>query len=296
MALIGLGGAQFGLDYGITNRSGIIPHAELEAILAVAAARGVAFIDTAPTYGNSEAAIGCAAGASAFRIVTKTPKLAAAETAADAVRIVREALRASLERLRLPAVDGLLVHDAKDLLGPHGDAIWAALEALQGEGLTRRIGVSVYDGAAIDLAQARFPMDIVQLPYNALDDRLERGGQLERLACAGVAIHVRSLFLQGLLLSEPDRIPARLGPLADAVAEFRAWAAAHGLSPLEAALYKPLRRAGIESSILGVTSLTELEAVLGAANRVATREGDIEFSRKVPLAECHLDPSRWPEL
>ena len=295
-AQIGLGGAQFGLDYGVTNRSGRVSRTELEAILTTADARGVTFIDTAPGYGKSEAAIGCAAGASDFRIVTKTPKLAAAETAADAVRMVRQALRASLERLQVPAVDGLLVHDADDLLGRHGDAIWATLEAIRAEGLSRRIGVSVYGGAAIDLALARFPLEIVQLPYNVLDDRLEQGGQFERLAHAGVAIHARSIFLQGLLLAAPDQIPDRFGPLAEAVAELRSWAGAQGLSPLEAALTRPLRRAGIEACIVGVTSLAELENALGAASRVAALGADIEFSRIVPLAESHLDPSRWHEL
>lgn len=295
-AQIGLGGAQFGLDYGVTNRSGRVPRTELDGILTTAAARGVAFIDTAPGYGKSEAAIGCFAGARDFRIVTKTPKFAAAQTAADAAGMLRQALQASLERLRVPAVDGLLVHDADDLLGHHGDAIWATLEAVRAEGLARRIGVSVYDGAAIDLVLARFPPDIVQLPYNMLDDRLEQGGQFERLAHAGVAIHARSIFLQGLLLAAPDQIPLRFGPLAEAVAEFRSWAGVHGLSPLAAALTRPLRRAGIEACILGVTSLAELENALEAASRVAALGADIAFTRKVPLAESHLDPSRWHEL
>ncbi len=295
-AVIGLGGAQFGLDYGITNRRGRVARSELETILTVATKRGIAFIDTAPAYGNSEAAIGRAARATPFRIITKTPKLAAAQTAADAALMVDRALRTSLNRLRVRAVDGLLVHDSGDLLGRHGDAIWAALEAAKANGLTRRIGVSVYDGAATDLALARYPLDIVQLPYNVLDDRLDRGGQLDRLARAKVAIHVRSIFLQGLLLAEPDDIADRFGPLRDAVAEFHAWTAQNNLTPQEAAFAGVLGRPEIELCIVGVTSLAELEQIITVADRAATLQTASKFSREVPVPDRYLDPSRWSDL
>ncbi len=91
--------------------------------------------------------------------------------------------------------------------------MWPALEQLKSTGLVAKIGVSVYEAEEIDRILDRYPIEIVQLPFNALDLRLARGGPLQRLAGAGVEIHARSVFLQGLLLAPVAEIPGRIGSL-----------------------------------------------------------------------------------
>ncbi len=60
MARLGLGTVQFGLDYGISNRRGRTTLNEVCGILAIAAENGVRVLDTATTYGESEAILGTA--------------------------------------------------------------------------------------------------------------------------------------------------------------------------------------------------------------------------------------------
>ncbi len=60
-----LGGAQFGMPYGIANRAGKPGDDELHAILALAEAAGVSHLDTAAGYGDSEHRIGSALGPTA---------------------------------------------------------------------------------------------------------------------------------------------------------------------------------------------------------------------------------------
>jgi aryl-alcohol dehydrogenase-like predicted oxidoreductase len=295
--MIGLGTAQFGLDYGITNRSGRVSEDELQVILAHAAAAGIEVLDTAPAYGTSEELLGRhAPDGTSFRIVTKTPKFAAALSGEQAVDWLRNSFERSLEHLRRGTVHGLLFHDADDLLGPFGDRLWQAMEELAAVGQVTRIGVSVYDGAQIDSALDRYPIGIVQLPWNPVDHRLVSGGQLGRLAAQGVEVHARSLFLQGLLLEEPSCIPARFAQLGAAAARMRSAFDAAGLTLLEGIMTVALRRTEIHRLICGVTTVRELEDIVCAAKKAVTLETPLDFTPPQNLDLRLLNPARWNEL
>lgn len=294
---LGLGTVQLGIPYGITNAAGRVPAAEAAAILARARDAGIDVLDTAALYGESEAVIGALLeGGNAFRIVTKTAKFQDAANAEVAVRRFDEVFAASLKSLRMPAVYGLIAHDADDLLGPYGDALWAAMTAHKAAGRVRRIGASVYTGAQIDALLARHPVELVQLPINALDDRLARGGQLKRLARRGVEVHARSLFLQGLLLQPPAAIPAKFIGLPDAVATLNAFYARHRLSPLEGSLVAILARPEISRCIVGVTSTRELEDIINAVGRASEAARHITVTPQNPIDERVLTPARWGEF
>ena len=53
-----LGTAQFGLDYGITNKKGKIKNKEINFLLNRAINANIKFFDTAFSYGDSEERIG----------------------------------------------------------------------------------------------------------------------------------------------------------------------------------------------------------------------------------------------
>ena len=70
---LGIGTAQFGLDYGISNTSGKTSLKEVRSILKIATENGVDVLDTAYFYGDSESVIGrCLLEQNRFRIITKT--------------------------------------------------------------------------------------------------------------------------------------------------------------------------------------------------------------------------------
>src|SRR5580658_3456445 len=76
-----LGTAQFGLNYGVANRSGQPSFDDVCAILRRAYERGVNVIDTAPGYGSSEEVLGKALRqldlVGKMRVVTKVSHLPA---------------------------------------------------------------------------------------------------------------------------------------------------------------------------------------------------------------------------
>ncbi len=289
---LALGTVQFGLNYGVTHGGGRVPEAEVRAILARAKTAGIDTLDTAAAYGDAESVLGTVAVAQSFRIITKTqPFGPVAATQPDLARIEARFFQ-SLETLAIPAVDGVLVHAVDDLLGPEGERLWQRMESWRSQGLVRRIGVSIYDRADLDAVLARFAPDLVQLPLNVLDQRLLRDGTIARLAARGIAIHARSLFLQGLLLQAPAECPPHLARLLPDLERWWTHCAQHGVSPLAAAIRFGLACQEIEKIVVGVHSTAHLDAIITAAHSDATT---LDWPSLATQDSEAVDPRRWPK-
>lgn len=293
---LGLGTVQFGLDYGVTNAAGRVAPEDVNSILDRAASDGISTLDTAFLYGESEAVVGRSGRQAAFEIITKTDKVSGARNAGEAADRIERAFEISLSRLGVAGVDGLLVHDVNDLLGIHADAVWRRLTELRATGRARRVGVSVYEGHEIDRLIGRFDFDLVQLPFNALDRRLAENGQLSALAARGVEIHARSIFLQGVLLQPPERLPAKLAPLRPVVTAMRESFTRAGLTVMEGLIASVLHQSEIDRIIVGTTSLRDLEEIVSAATRVGRPELAYLPDRWDVSDVRLLNPAMWNAL
>jgi len=289
---LGLGTVQFGLDYGVTNRRGKVTRSEAELIVGDAVAAGVRVFDTASAYGDSETVLGEVLSHTEARIVTKLPALPDAAIDAAAIDGLRRSFEQSLARLKRSRVHGLLLHRPDDLTKPGGERLARLLEDLRSAGLCRKIGVSVYDSAQIEAVRKALRVDLVQAPMNLLDQRLLRNGALVRLKSQGCEVHVRSAFLQGLLLGASAPLPAYFQRYAAALERVRAAAKAAKVEVLELALGFLLAQADVDHIIFGVTSADELSAILAAARRPAALPSGLD---KLACDEPGLiNPSLWP--
>jgi len=283
---LALGTAQFGLRYGIANRSGQVSRGDARAILACAAEAGMATLDTAMAYGESETRLG-EIGVTRWQVVSKLPALPYG--CADVDAQVRQQTGDSLRRLRIPRLHGLLLHRPQDLLEENGPALYEALRVVQDRGAVDKIGVSIYDPDELEELTARFHLDIVQAPFNVMDRRLATSGWLARLHAAGTEVHVRSVFLQGLLLMPPAARPEyfnRWQPLFD---RWWGWLEEHGLTPLTACVGFALSHAEVDRAVVGVDSLEHLQAVVAAAVTPPVAPPVNLTSEDTAL----VNPSRW---
>jgi aryl-alcohol dehydrogenase-like predicted oxidoreductase len=284
---LALGTAQFGLAYGINNTQGRPADATVAAVLAEAQAAGLSLLDTAAAYGDSEARLGewLRGHEAPFEVVTKV--------AAAAPAVVRAAVQASLQRLQLPRVYGVLFHDFNAL--QQQPAAWQGLQASRAGGLTTRIGISLYHPwqAQWLLDRKGWDVDLVQLPYNVLDQRF--AAVLPALAARGVEVHLRSAFLQGLLLRPLATLPPYFEPLRPRLTHLRDLAAAAGI-PLEAALLLFAATApGVARVVIGVDTAANLRANVAAeqylAGFAALRPA---LAALAETDEALLLPYRWP--
>jgi aryl-alcohol dehydrogenase-like predicted oxidoreductase len=282
---IGLGTVQFGMDYGVSNPTGKVSAPEVSAILAAAEAAGIRMLDTAASYGSAEQVLGRALRPGhPFAIVTKTLPLR------DGLEQVEIRARQSLEYLGTKPVDAILVHAAQNLAGSDGPRLWKLLQRLRDEGLFRRIGISAYVAdRPLELARKYRP-DIVQIPFSILDQRLKQTGELKSLKELGIEIHVRSIFLQGLLLMEPKNLPAKLAHAGAALAATQARIGKAGLTNLAAAIGFVLAQHEVDIAVVGVTRQSELLEILAAA---AEPLPAIDWSACAIDDVLALTPSLW---
>jgi len=262
---LGLGTAQFGLDYGISNKLGRTAESETEKILAIAAEYGMGYIDTAPVYGSSEEILGRLLPRDhQFKIITKTVLFEGEVIAAGAGDKLVNGFEESLEKLRAQSVYGLMLHHVDDLLRPGGEILLDTLLKLKERNLVQKVGVSVYTGDQIDAVLNKFKIDIIQLPINVFDQRLLRGSQIARLKKAGVEIHARSVFLQGLLLMEPQAIPEHIAFARPVVESYRKKCRKSGSDPMSMALSFVRKARELDNIVLGVNDSDQLRANLKA--------------------------------
>ena len=289
---LGIGTAQFGFPYGISNTFGKPGPEEVTRIIDAARLGGIKILDTAHEYGDSEAVIGrCLEKHSNFNIVTKTlPLRKRCITSPDVARVLA-AFHLSLERLRQPSVYALLAHHAGDLLAKDGERLMDALSALKAQHFVQKVGVSVYDRQELDAVLERFPVDIVQIPFSVLDQRLLASGSLASLKLAGVEVHARSIFLQGLLLMNPDSLGEHFLHAQGPLCRLRTFAHERGQTPLETALHFVADRKEIDCAIIGVARHEELKEII-AAYRASSAAGD--YSGFAVHDEAILNPARWP--
>jgi aryl-alcohol dehydrogenase-like predicted oxidoreductase len=286
MIRLALGTVQFGLNYGIANQSGQVADSEVGAILARAAAAGINTLDTAIAYGQSEACLG-RAGVSRWRVITKLPPLP--RPVADLAQWAEGQIHGSLRRLGITQLEAILLHRSSDLLGPQGETYLRTLHDLKAAGLTRAIGVSVYDPWELDRLWPLWCPEVVQAPCNVLDRRLINSGWLARLVGGGTRVHLRSAFLQGLLLMPARTRPQIFARWSGILDRWSKWCEESAVSPLAGALAFVQSVPGVERLVVGVDCARHLEEILAASLAKKVPPDDI-FSEDGDL----IDPSRWP--
>ncbi len=274
MSELCLGTVQLGMKYGVKNELGRQPtEAESFAVLQAARDKGIRCLDTASVYGGAEMLLGrFGAEQAGFRVISKLrPGL---EQPVDGNEVLYE-IGMSLHRLRMRQLYGYMLHHAEDM---NNGALVRGMQTAKEKGYVRHIGVSVYEPEeALRVVRAGI-WDMVQIPYNVLDQRLDASDFFELAEKNHVKVFARSAFLQGLLLMEPPQVPTALSFARPYLERFRAVLERHGYMPEEGAMLYSYCHDGIDYVVFGV----DTEAQLGKNTEICDKaEG---------FAEC------WKEL
>ena len=292
MSKIALGTAPFGLPYGISNTHRQVDRTEMDKNWQVARGANITLLDTAIAYGNSEENTG-ATESVGFDIVTKLPPLPGAET--SVTQWVQSQIKNSLAKLKRNSVYGLLLHNPADLLASNGDELLAALINLKRDGLIKKFGVSIYAPTELDSLYSQIPSfrpDIVQTPLNVIDQSIASSGWLTRLSEMNVEIHIRSVFLQGLLLQQPNERSVGFSRWSSVFTQFDSWSNAQQMSPLAACLGHVLSYPEVSQVIIGVTSANELKQIIAASTSERVRAPQSLQVTDVDL----IQPMNWTKL
>jgi len=249
-----LGTAQFGLNYGINNQRGKISQAEVFNILSYAFQHGVGTLDTAPAYEDSESLIGqfLKSSKDQFKILSKL---------SDDQTNVQKSFHQSLARLGLKKIYGFLVHHFEAFVAR--PKVWEELCVLKRMGLVKKVGFSLYHPQELEqLWERGIDADIVQIPFSILDQRFS--DYLPEMKKRKTEVHVRSVFLQGLIFKNPQELEPHFGKIVSKLQILRALSKEHEIPLGSLALNFALLNPCIDEVIIGVDSLDNLKEGLEA--------------------------------
>jgi len=242
-----LGTAQLTRDYGVLADTGQHrPPSQSRELLTLAQSLGFSGLDTAPVYGAAEQEIGQAR--TSLPVYTKL----------DPSLSVSSSLMRSLSRLRRERLEGVFLHEALTLDSTQKNTL-AELETHRNREVGL-IGASIYSVEEFHLANDHASIDVIQLPYNALDRRFSPEF-LDRFLNPRKKVFARSIFLQGLLISDLKVFPPAVENLQKWAAEIAEVAGRYDKSTLEATLHFALSHRRLDGVVLGASSLGELNEI-----------------------------------
>lgn len=269
-----LGTAQLGLPYGIANQTGQPDQNIATAIIHEAWKNGIREFDTAQAYGNSEQVLGKALGelgiSSEAKIITKfDPGLDHLNA-----KIMSRALHRSLQQLGVSSLFGIILH-REEMLSLWDKGLAEVIYNLVSSGKVKKIGASVYTPDRAIEALSADGIDIVQLPTNILDRRFESARAFQLADKKKKQIYIRSVFLQGLLLMEPDEIPAKMAFCRPVLEKLESLSNNFGLSRQEIAL-------GYIKS-----EMPNAYVIFGAETPEQVRENLMVWKKEIPKSLCN---------
>ena len=209
-------------------------------------------------------------------------------------KAVRDFVEKSLERLRANKVQVIMLHHYQDIES-YGDRLVLAMKKLRSEGLTDRIGVSVYHPSEIEAVLKLREFDAIQIPLNIMDGRPLKSGVLKMLEREKMLVFVRSVFLQGLFFKDADELPPVLQCAREYLAHLRRIADNENISVAQLAFVYVRDLPGVTSLVVGAETPEQVRQNLQLVNAPPLSEKAAAEIRKVfeSVPEIILNPLKW---
>ena len=199
-----IGTANFGMNYGISVNQKKLLDKDIIDILVSAEKLGIETLDTAISYGDSIERLG-SIGVQKFKIITKIPRIPFdIKNPSDWYKL---SVTNVIKKLNINNLEAILLHYPKDLQINKNHKLIQTLLDFKKNKIVNKIGVSIYEKKELEEILQIFKPDIIQCPINFFDNRLTKNNFLKRFSDKGIEIHARSIFLQGLLLQDGNKIP-----------------------------------------------------------------------------------------
>jgi aryl-alcohol dehydrogenase-like predicted oxidoreductase len=217
---------------------------------------------------------------------------------------IRQECEDSLRRLQIEIIDLYQMHWPPADNGPGLEEAWQTMAALQKEGKVRWIGVSNFNVAQIQRAQAIAPITSLQPPYSVIRRAVDQE-TLPYCKEQGIGVISYAPMASGLLTGAMTReraaaLPAddfrsrnpefrepRLSKNIELVERLRKVGARHGRNPGEVAIAWVLSNPAVTGAIVGARNAKQVEGIMRAGELKLTREeiAEVEGAAAVATAK-----------
>ena len=282
-----IGTANFGQRYGGVSDFLGLSKDSLDEILKELELINYVGLDTSPQYGISENIVGEFLKSSKFNgpITSKIPK----RFYSDSKQIINSA-KISLNNLGVDSIENFLLHGFDQDLLNNSKSISNGLQMIIDSGLSQKVGLSCYTEEEVILAKIAIPsLTVFQIPECIIDQRKKHSQVILQMNNEGNEFIVRSIFLQGNLLKQPEMIPEFLLGIKSSTQSVSRLANKIKLSNLEICVAYAKSIEWASSLLFGVDSFLQLKSINEAFLR--TYE-EIDFNVRI-ADEKLIDPRKW---
>ena len=150
-----------------------------------------------------------------------------------------------------------------------------------------KIGVSVYSNSEIIKLLKKYKINVIQVPFNILDQRLNNTKLLKILNTRKIEIHVRSIFLQGIL-ADKKIISKKMFKFIE-IHKWYNFLKKNNLNSISEILNFINQHKFINKIIFGVRSIKQLKEILDTKIRYKKKNYSIFKTKKIKL----IDPRKW---
>ena len=281
-----IGSANFDQKYGI--KKNFIGKKEIKTLLNIASKNRINKIDTSPLYKKSEQIIG-SLNKNRFKIISKVPPLPVNIKKKDVKAWLNENIVNSLKNLKIKNFECLLLHNSNILLGKKGNEIYKSIRSIKKQGLTRKIGLSIYDSGVLEKILKKFKFDLIQAPFSIFDRRMINEGWLKKLKRKKIKIHARSVFLQGTLLLKKSKLPNKLKKFDNEWTLWENWLRRNKLKPLEACISFVLNQSQLDGVVIGFDNRKQFNQIL----KLKKNKRDFYIENLRTNNKKLIDPRQW---
>ncbi len=267
---LAFGCVEIGMPYGIGVNSVQDMPGESASIhlLQAALEAGINFFDTARLYGNSENIIGKAFKGCRSQVVIATkcrhfpgnPDMLSFEAIKQ---VIETSLQESLSALQTDYVDVYMLHQA-DIPILLNNNVCEVFASLKQSGLIRATGVSTYTNQQTELAIDKGGWDVIQVPFNLMDQR--QAALFNKAEMNGTGLIIRSVLLKGLLSDKGTNLHPALAGVERHIKQFGMLTSLLDINLSTLATRFALSFPQVSAILVGIDKLSYLEQSVAAAN------------------------------
>jgi len=274
------------LDYGINNPNGQVSLENSHQILDYAFDQGILVLDTAEAYGNAHQVVGDFHRKHThkkFEIITKLPHHFDENIVDKVNQYLNDLSVNSLHAIMFHSFDSYNQNKAKIKL----------LNDMKSVGKIQKIGVSVYTNQEVETVLLDNEIEVIQLPFNLLDNINLRGEIIKKAADKGKIIHTRSALLQGLFFKDPNATNKVVQNLKSQLLEIHKISKNNDIPMQQLALNYCLQQSNIQNVLIGVDSIEQMAENILALNKPIAHQ-IIQQIDKILVKDVNLlNPSLW---
>jgi aryl-alcohol dehydrogenase-like predicted oxidoreductase len=162
---------------------------------------------------------------------------------------------------------------------------------LKTNGLIDKIGVSLHSNEEIIEVLKNDNIDLIQLPFNLLDNSNQRKEILIEAKTKGIEVHTRSVFLQGLFFQDLNQIEGKLLEIKEDLNKIKGIVGIEEINDL--ALNYAYSKEYIDCVLLGVDNVVQLKCNINTIKNSKTENIIHEVDNIIVKNSLLLNPANW---